>query len=170
MKIAGYEFAENSRFQPGAVLQAKDVGSRLEELRKKFKGELTPKDVVDDARSKRSPLHSFFEWNDSGAAEAFRLTQARGLIRSVVAIYTHTDKPATRLRAFVHIPEPGAPHYRELSDAMSKTATRTLILQRAWRELTAWRQRYQDLKDFSDLFKKIEEIERNPPKALKAVS
>lgn len=167
MKIAGYEFAENSRFQPGAVLQAAEVGGRLDQLREKFKGELTPKDVVDDARKRTSLLHSFFEWDDTAAAEAHRLSQARGLIRSVVAVYTSPGKPATRHRAFVHINEPGAPHYRELSDAMSRTQTREIILQRAWRELASWRQRYQDLKAFSDLFKKIDETQKTLPKAMK---
>lgn len=168
MKIAGYELSEGSRFQPGAVLDAKEVGGRLEFLRKKFKGELTPKDVVDDARSKRSPLHTFFEWDDSAAAEAYRLSQARGLIRSVVAIYTSNDKPAQRLRAFVHIAEPGAPHYRELTHAMSQSETRKVVLRRAWRELVAWRQRYQDLKAFSELFDKIDEFEKRPPRQLRA--
>lgn len=51
-----FEFAEGSRLKPGAVQDAKAVGDHLEMLRKQFKGELTPKDVVDDARHDNSPL------------------------------------------------------------------------------------------------------------------
>lgn len=158
MKIAGYEFAEGARFQAGADTNAKAVGRHLEMLREKFKGELTPKDVLDDARHNNSPLHTFFEWDDSEAAEQYRLQQARGLIRSVVAIYTSDDKPAVRQKMFVHINEPGAPHYREVSHAMSRRDTRQAVLQRAWRELQEWRKRYAALKEFSDLVEVIDEI------------
>ncbi|QIB36605.1 hypothetical protein G3A56_00135 [Rhizobium oryzihabitans] len=64
MRIAGFEFAEGARFQPGAEKNAKLVGEHIEMLRKRLKGELTPQDVLDDARHDNSPLHSFFEWND----------------------------------------------------------------------------------------------------------
>lgn len=159
MRIGGFEFADGARFQPGAVADAKSVGEHLELLRKECKGELTPLDVVNDARNDNSPLHSFFEWDDGEAAEAYRLQQARGLIRSVVAIYVSEDKPAVRQKAYVHINEPSAPHYREMGHAMSQAKTRKLVLERAWREFQAWRKRYKDLKEFSDLFEVAEQIE-----------
>jgi hypothetical protein len=167
MQIAGYEFADGARFQPGAQQDPKEVGAHLEMLREKFKGELTPKDVLDDARNNNSPLHSFFEWDEGAAAEQYRLQQARGLIRSVVAIYTHTDQPATRVRAYVHVPEAGAPHYRDTKGAMSQAKTRDLVLQRAWRELSAWRARYRDLKQLADLFGAIDETAKKLPKTIR---
>lgn len=164
MKIAGFEFAEGARFQPGQHPDAKIVGAHIEMLREKFKGEITPEDILADAKHDNSPLHSFFEWGDSEAAHQYRLQQARGLIRSVVAIYTHEDRPATRARAYVHVPEPSAPHYREAGHAMSQKKTRQLVLQRAWRELQQWKQRYKDLQEFSELFEVIDEVEKNLPK------
>lgn len=159
MKIAGFEFSEGARFQPGAHVDAKAVGEHLELLRKQCKGELTPKDVLDDARHDNSPLHSFFEWDEGAAAEQYRLQQARGLIKSVVAIYVHDDKPAVRTKMFVHINEPSAPHYRETSHAMSQSKTRKLVLERAWREFQQWRKRYADLKEFADLFDAADQVE-----------
>lgn len=44
-------------------------------------GHLTPTIVLDEARSKDSPLHSHFAWDDTDAAERYRLQQAGGLIR-----------------------------------------------------------------------------------------
>lgn len=164
MKIAGFEFAEGARFQPGADQDPKAVGEHLELLRQQCKGELTPKDVVDDARNPNSPLHSFFEWDDGAAAEQYRLSQARGLIRAVVAIYTQPDEPAVRTKMFVHIPEAGTPHYREASHALSRKATRDLVLQRAWRELQQWRQRYKDLTEFAGVIKVIDETQDKLPK------
>ncbi|MBZ9984984.1 hypothetical protein LB521_28010 [Mesorhizobium sp. BR-1-1-8] len=158
MKIAGYEFSEGARFQSGAQADAKAVGKHLEKLRKQACGELTPVDVVNDARAANSPLHTFFEWDDGEAAEQYRLSQARGLIRAVVAVYVSEDKPAVRTKAFVHINEAGAPHYRDAAHAMSLASTRTAVLQSAWRELQAWRKKYADLKEFSDLFATIDTL------------
>lgn len=49
-------------------------------------GELTASLVVDEARPKNAPLHPFFEWDDKAAAEEFRLTQARAMIRRVTFV------------------------------------------------------------------------------------
>jgi hypothetical protein len=46
-------------------------------------GKLTPSRVVDAARNPDHPLHTHFDWDDSAAAELWRVEQARRLIRSV---------------------------------------------------------------------------------------
>lgn len=158
MKVAGYEFADGARFQAGAKADPNIVGAHLDLLRKQQSGELTPSDVVSDARNPNSPLHSFFEWDDGAAAEAHRLHQARGLIRSVVAIFTQPEEPARRMKAFVHIAEPGANHYRSIDHALSQKKTRDMVLQRAWREFQQWRARYRDMKEFSELFSVADEV------------
>lgn len=159
MKIAGFEFSEGARFQPGAVKNAKAVGDHIEMLRKKSHGELTPEDVLADAKHDNSPLHSFFEWDDSAAAQQHRLQQARGLIRSVVAIYVSDTNPAVRQKAYVHISEGKTSHYREASHAMSQRSTREAVLKQALAELHAWKKRYKDLKEFSALIDIIEMID-----------
>lgn len=164
MQIAGFEFADGARFQAGAHKNAAEVGAHLELLRKEHKGELTPEDVLKDAENPNSPLHSFFEWDDGEAARQHRLAQARGLIRSVVAIYTHDDKPATRTRAYVHVPESReTAHYRRADHAMSQTNTREMVLRRAWQELQQWRQRYKDLSEFAKLIEVVDEIAKKLP-------
>lgn len=161
MKIAGFEFAEGSRFQSGEHPGADIVGAHIEMLREKFKGELTPEDILADAKNDNSPLHSFFEWSDSAAAHQHRLQQARGLIRSVVAIYVQDDAPAVRQRAYVNIKKANEPqHYREVSHAMSQADTREVVLRRAWSEFQSWRQRYKDLKEFAKLFDSADELEK----------
>lgn len=160
MRIAGFEYAESARFQSGVKVGPEIVGPHLELLREKNRGELTPFDVLEDAENPNSPLHEFFEWDEGEAARQYRLDQARGLIRAVVAVYVGEDKPAVRHRAYVHINEKGTPHYREASHAMSQVKTRDMVLQRAWRELTAWRKKYKDLKEFSELVATIDEAQK----------
>ena len=101
--------------------------------------------------------------------EQYRLQQARGLIKAVVAIYVREDKPAMRTKMFVHVPEPQAPHYREASHAMSQRKTRALVLDRAWRELKAWKQRYKDLEEFASLVDIIDRIDEDFPEKLKKI-
>lgn len=164
MRVAKYEFSEGARFQAGAKTDDADaIGKHLDELREQYKGELTPKDVVDDARSHNSPLHSFFEWSDTKAAEQFRLQQARGLIRAVVAVVVSAGVPAQRVQAFVHVPESGAPHYRSVDHAMSQERTREMVLRQAFKEFQAWRKRWEHLDELGDLFKAGQALfERNP--------
>jgi len=159
MRIAGFEFAAGARFQAGEHPEASIVGAHIEMLREKFKGEITPEDVLEDAKNDNSPLHSFFEWSDSAAAHQHRLQQARGLIRSVVAVYVREDKPAVKTRAYVHIPQGETSHYREASHAMSQKSTRDVVLKRALEELIGWQKRYHDLHEFADLFEGIAQLE-----------
>lgn len=159
MKIAGFEFAEGARFQSGDHPEASVVGAHIEMLREKFKGELTPEDILEDAKNGNSPLHSFFEWSDSAAAHQHRLQQARGLIRSVVAVYVREDKPAVRQRAYVHIPEGQTSHYREASHAMSQKSTRDAVLKRALEELIGWQKRYHSLHEFADICEGIDQLQ-----------
>jgi hypothetical protein len=58
--------------------------------------------VLDKARDSKSALHRYFEWDDSVAAEAHRLTQAETLVRKVhvTLIPTGATDPV-RVRAFV---------------------------------------------------------------------
>lgn len=55
---------------------------RLIDLHAKH-GVLTPEIVVEDAKSKASPLHESFEWDVKKAAQQHWLETARGLIRAV---------------------------------------------------------------------------------------
>lgn len=167
MRIAGYEFSDGARFQPGATKTSdpNTVGQHLNFLREQCKGELTPPDVVKDARNPNSPLHPFFEWDDSEAAEQYRLQQARGLIRAVVAIYRSDDKPDRKMKAYVHVREPGANHYRETQHALSLSKTREAVLRRAWEELMAWKRRYKDLEEFAQLVDQIDETAKKLPSA-----
>lgn len=47
--------------------------------------------MIDSAKDRTSPLHEHFEWDDSSAAHAWRLVQARALIRHVKISVTVDD-------------------------------------------------------------------------------
>ena len=71
-------------------------------------GALTPDLVVAEASDPEHPLHHRFEWDNTQAAERWRLHQASALIRSVnVVIERSADAPPIRVRAFVSEQEMG---------------------------------------------------------------
>lgn len=88
------------QYKPGSrySVPAEVVGKELETI--KGEGRLTPGAVVDAARPEDSPLHKLFEWDDAKAAEAHRLSQARGLIRCVQVVVESSEPTPL----FVHVP------------------------------------------------------------------
>lgn len=113
-------------------------------------GALTPKGVVDAARDEAHPLHSRFEWDDAVAGEAYRLEQARGLIRSVRVTYTPASGVPSSLREFISVSTASVParEYIPVDEVAESPLLAKLALQEAERE---WRQlfsRYQHLAEF----------------------
>ena len=60
------------------------------------KAELLPSTVVQSARPASSPLHDQFDWDDGSAAHAFRLEQARRLIREYIITVKVEVQSATK--------------------------------------------------------------------------
>lgn len=59
------------------------------------RGRLDPERVVEAARNPKSALHACFEWDDSAAAHAWRIAQARALIRSAEVTITVRERQIT---------------------------------------------------------------------------
>jgi hypothetical protein len=84
-------------------------------------GRITPDVVLKDAEKSSSPLHDYFEWNDTKAAHAYRVDQARMLIRSVEVIIK-TETISIRSVGYVRDPEAQANEqgYRSVSKLRSE--------------------------------------------------
>jgi hypothetical protein len=158
-----YKF--KSRWASGGV-SAQVVGERLEEIRRGRR--LTPKAVVDDARPARSPLHPCFEWNDSLAAEKYRLEQARGLIQNVVVVYEAPKGKKLPVRAFVSVTKNNEREYTSISAAVRSPNLRQQLLEEALAEIVLWRQKYSRLQELSAIFGVVDRVMRQMPLKLKA--
>lgn len=116
----------------------------LNELKRIYKanedGKLMPEEVVEAARHPDSPLHSKFEWDDSVAAENYRLNQARTLI---VRFKVQIDKALPPQRVFISVMEDrkSTGGYSESLDVLKhrKPAAR----QTALLELDQWARRHE---------------------------
>jgi len=150
------------RFRDGFHVNgdAQQVGEALEKLRNRHHGRLTAGQVVAAASRKRSPLHRYFEWDDTAAARKYRLSQATYLIRAVVVAATDGEREFEPVRAFVCISaadeRPKA--FTHVCEAMADADLRHEVLARAKRELRSWRKRYADLAAFAELFPLIDRM------------
>jgi len=141
----------------GLKIDPQVAGEALEKLRKQHEGRLNPAVVVEAARDKDSPLHDQFDWDDTVAAEKWRLEQAGYLLR--VIVYVRDDMPDARpVRAFVSIREDNKETYTSVTVAMSDPVLRAQVLQQALSELRAWQRKYADLTEFAALFDTIRKI------------
>ena len=142
--------------------------AQLKELRKIEKqngGVLHPKAVVMFARNPNTALHSAFDWDDTTAAQQWRMEQARRLIRVMVEIVPHKGKNI-RVSAFVALRseryhEAG---YRYMPTLMTNEKGRQAVLQTALWELMAFQDKYRDLSELAEVFKAIEKALRKTGK------
>ena len=147
-------------WRPGSriSLDPEKAGRELENIRQTHGGELTAADVLTRARSANSALHDHFEWDDTKAAEQHRLTQAGELIRSITVDITHSNvEPPRQVRAFVSVERETGRSYTSTLHSMSDKELRRQVLESAWRELLAIRQKYAGLEELARVFAAIDE-------------
>lgn len=115
--------------------------------------------VVARARDETSALHSFFEWDDSEAAEKYRLSQASGLIRMAVTVLPGSNEP---IRALVSLStdQTHGGGYRRIKDVMNDPQQRAVLLQGALAELRMIERKYKHLQELAELWPTLNAIER----------
>lgn len=138
------------------------AAKRLEELKRIYKekgGILRPEDVVEAAEPESSPLHDAFEWDNTKAAQRYRLHQARCLIKVTVQTIEAGDEKRT-VRAFVALRKDrkGGEGYRSQPDLLKTADGRKAILDTALWELRAFKAKYADLKELDKIFKEIDKL------------
>ncbi|WP_282847216.1 hypothetical protein [Microbacterium oxydans] len=123
-------------------------------------GTLTPTNLLEAARDEQSPLHHRFEWDDSTAAEKYRLVQAGELIRKVKITYSDSHDQPQEVRAFLVVrevtDEDGAATaaYVPTEEAMTDPFTSALLLREFERDWKSFKAKYQHLKEFAATIRK----------------
>lgn len=140
---------------------AQIAGEELERIERE-RGEITPAIVLEESRHDGAPLHDCFEWDDTIAAEKYRLHQASVIICNVQVAVTSGKKQKVT-RAFVNISDKrgvgqqGA--YISIATAMRNDDTREIVLKQAIRELKAARKKYSDYSELADVFAAIDNLQ-----------
>lgn len=110
--------------------------------------------VVDAARSKRSPIHRDFEWDDVVAAEEARRYTARSMIRMLVVKVEHREPQPL----FCNIRVGDVKGYMPVEVALSKTSTRDALLNNALRDASTFRQKYSLLSEMAKVVQAIDDL------------
>ena len=125
---------------------AQVVGEELDRLQQKH-NRLRPQNVVDEAQSNTSPIHKYFNWDDTKAANAYRLTQARNLINHIrVRIVDQRGVKSPPVRLLVQITDNNNESaYEPLVVAMKEPDKRRQIINRAISALVRARNEVESL-------------------------
>ena len=108
-------------------------------------GHCTPELLLECARSKASPIHSFFEWNQRAAAEAWRLEQASTYLRNITIRLECGNSETVLTREFVHLPSEvnrGRGKYITIGQAIEDDEILDTVMNAAARDLRAFQERY----------------------------
>ena len=141
--------------------------SEIERIREK-RGEATPEGVVNESKPKRAVLHRSFEWDNAVGGHKHRLLQARQLINAIeiVVIDEAPDGSAhevTTVPAYVSMTDDSGDtgrQYHPIDEVMDDDAMREKLLQRAWREIQAWKAKYEHLQEFAQISKAIQAVSK----------
>ena len=115
----------------------------------------TTAQILDKARDETTELHKCFDWNDTTAAEKWRMHQARKVVCSlVIREQVETLKPEVRV------------FYKTDSDSGYKPTVLIMqdkdeyqkLLDRALAELSSFKAKYQTLAELEGVFAAIEQL------------
>ena len=152
-----YVFKEDepTRIKAAAKADPQQIGEALSAISDQQGGRLTPKMVVEAARVASSPLHQHFEWDDAAAADAYRLDQARNLIRIVRVEDEGAEEPTPR--AFLSISDDMGVAYRSLDAVRKSSDFQQSLLAQAEKDLEAFERRYRQMVDICEIVRTARE-------------
>lgn len=135
------------------TVNAQVAGEMCSEMEKA--GALTAQNLVNANRPEEAPLHEAFEWNDTEAAENWRVHQARHIINSIVLVTE--EQEAEPVRFFFKI-EPKEANYESMPVIIRNEDKYANLLKIALRELEAFQRKYSQLEELETVFEAIEAI------------
>lgn len=134
------------------------IKQELEALAEANNGLLKPEAVVEFAKDPNTALHSRFEWDDTEAAKAYRLYQARQIIRVSVSVLPNENE--TEYRVFVSLKNDrsNGGGYRPMVEVMTNDEMRRQLLSQAHNDFKMWQKKYNQLKELAPVFAQMDLI------------
>lgn len=92
-----------------------DIDDAVQELERieGLYGSLTPEFVLDASRPKHAVLHRLFEWDDTVAAEHYRLQQARTILNNIEVTIVSNGQPK-QIAVYEVIKHPAGQQYKNI--------------------------------------------------------
>jgi tRNA A37 N6-isopentenylltransferase MiaA len=120
----------------------------------------TARDILEMARDAKTETHKLFEWDDTMAAEKYRIVQARRIVRNLeITQVTLSDKTERKfeqpIRLMYHL-RGDKQGYRPTSVIIENEDMHKHLLRTAYSELLSYINKYQVLTEIEPLIKEIE--------------
>lgn len=143
--------------QVGAARRAE-----MEALFQQNQGTLTPRQVLEYASNPETALHTAFTWDDTEAADKYRVFEARALIRrTFVVMEVPGSNEERRVHMAISLPQDrGGVGYRLMSNALGDPELRDQMIRAAMRELQSFRKKYAELQELAQVFAVIDEVQQ----------
>lgn len=131
---------------------AQTVGETLERIEQRD-GAVTKEAFLEESRPEDSPTHNMFEWDDTVAAEAYRLEQSRWIIADVVVTVERDDEPK-KVAGFVNVTygKHNKAEYNSIKVAMEDSEKRKAVLANAFKELESFESKYSEYEELARVF------------------
>ena len=121
--------------------------------------EVKPEQVLEKARNKKSELHKCFDWDDSSAAEKYRMYQARNVLNHLIVIKRDTEDEESepvQFRVMLKNDRSESSGYKQTIVMVRDEDEYKKMLELAYAELHAFKQKYSCLSELSEILSLIE--------------
>ena len=156
-------------------VSATTVGKALESIEQR-EGTVTAKSFLEYSRSEDAETHSMFEWDDSKAAEKYRLSQSGNIINqlAVEIVYAENTEPTELsvnlegevqrkqvVSAYLNIAPKStkaSASFVNLFDALGDDERKKQVLANAKGELTAFKRKYGTFRELAAIIFEIDKF------------
>ena len=116
----------------------------------------TPAQILELARDSSTELHKCFEWDDSKAAEKYRLIQAAHVARNLVIIRDNEPDDSAQIR-LLHVTTKGE-GYKPITVIKANQDEYQRLLDNARSDLKVFQQKYHTLAELDAVMDAIDEV------------
>lgn len=113
----------------------------------------SPQAILEKARDETTELHRCFTWDDSIAAEKWRINEARLVTRQLVIKEVEVPKDRPEIRLFYKTDNESG--YKPTHIIVQQEDEYKQLLARAYSELRAFKQKYSTLEELQEIFELI---------------
>ena len=143
-----YRWKDGFHYQTSAEV----VGEVVDQIEARD-GEITKEAFLEESRPEEAPTHQMFEWDDSVAAEAYRLEQSRHIITCLQIVIEDDKQEKTSVPAVLNIASERKAVYQNIVTVLSNEESRDLVLNRLQREVDQLIERNKHIEGFADILR-----------------
>ena len=121
--------------------------------------EVKPEQVLDYARDEDSELHKCFDWDDSSAAEKYRLYQARLVVNHLIVVKRDPEnekQEPVQFRVMMKNDDDHSSGYKQTLVMVRDEDEYQKLLKQAYKELHSFKEKYSCLKELADILALID--------------